>query len=126
MKIRRKIATAVAVLAALSCMTGVTVSAGTLTYGSYQSNSHQWYIYTSYSVGYCAVSCNGTGTYYKNAARATATTGGGNGSGTSGTEATLYNNCGYGWYKCLSNHSASESGVTYSVSGVTRYGTFVN
>lgn len=126
MKLAKKIVAVVMSMVAFSSMSAITASAGTMSYSSYQSSSHQWYLSTSYSVGYCAVSCNGTGTYYKNAARATATTGGGNGSGTSGTSATLYNNNGYGWYKCVSNHSATESGVTYSVSGLTRYGTFVN
>lgn len=141
MKIVKKIVAVISAVVMLSCVTAVTASAvagnvatasitrasGTMTYTSYQASAHQWYISTSYDVANRPVSCSGVGTYYTGITKAKATTGNGNSSGTSGTSATLFNDYGYGWEKCVSNHSATTvDGSVISYNGWTRLGSFVN
>lgn len=137
MKIFKKIVAVISAVVMLSCATAVTASAssttikwsdgGAITCYSYQSTPRQWYIATSYSIGNCAVYCSGVGTYYTSITRLTATTGGGNSSGTSGTSATLFNNNGYGWKDCVSDHSATATdGSSVSKKGWRVQGDFVN
>ena len=141
MKIVKKIVAVISAVVMLSCATAVTASAvatnaatasitrasGTMTYTSKQTSPRQWYISTSYNVANRPVYCSGVGTYYTGITKTTATTGNGNGSGTSGTSATLFNDYGYGWYKCVSDHSATAvDGSVVSYNGLTKYGTFVN
>lgn len=137
----KKIVAVISAVVMLSCTTAITAGAvaanaatasitrasGTMTYTSKQTSPRQWYISTSYNVANRPVSCSGVGTYYTGITKATATTGNGNSSGTSGTSAILFNNYGYGWEKCVSNHSATAvDGSVVSRNGWTKYGTFVN
>lgn len=115
MKLTKKIVAAIMSVMVFSSMSAITANAasgtlGSMSYSSYQYSAHQWTISTSYGYANHAVSCSGTGTYYTSTAKTTSTTGNGNGSSTSGTSANMYNNYGYGWKKCVSSHSATETG----------------
>lgn len=131
MKLTKKVVVVVMSAVTLLSMSAISASAasgtlGSMTYSSYQYSSHQWTISTSYGYANHVVSCSGTGTYYTSTAKTTSTTGCGNGSSTSGTSANMYNSYGYGWKKCVSTHSATETGGSViSKSGWTVNGTYV-
>ena len=108
------------------CAKAETGTSGDLSYGSYQYSAHQWNIWTGSNQSVLAISCSGTGVYFTSTSRNTASVSCGNGNSTTHVSAYMTNTYGYGWYRCISKHTVTESdGSVLTKSNWAVYGTYV-
>ena len=117
-KIFKRIAAMSAAVMMMASISSMGVSAAFPNHSSAQQNSRSWKLTTSVSKANCNVNARGTGYYYKNIGRETASTGNGNSSNTSGVTCYLTNRVGYGLSHCISTHEATGyTPYTYTVQG---------